>query len=90
MESKPLGIKDWLKKLSDAAYELDDFMDEYAHEELRLECEGVMCCLSEMVLSSFLPSINPVHVFFHYKIPKEMKRVSEKLDEISEEKVSFI
>lgn len=39
------AIKDWLWKLKDAAYELDDIMDECAYEELGMEYGGVKCCL---------------------------------------------
>ncbi|RZC28314.1 putative disease resistance protein RGA3 [Glycine soja] len=42
------AIKDWLGKLTDASYELDDVLEECAYEELWLEYE-VKCCLSEMV-----------------------------------------
>nr|KYP56414.1 Putative disease resistance protein RGA3 [Cajanus cajan] len=83
------SIKDWLQKLKDAAHELDDIMDEYAYEELGKEYEGVKCCLSEMVQSSFLSSLHPMHVFFRYKIAKRMKMVSERLDEIAEERRKF-
>jgi len=53
------AIKDWVGKLKDAAYELDDILDEFAYEQMRLEeeeSEKVKCCISEMVLRSSLAS----------------------------------
>ena len=63
------AIKDWLGKLTDASYELDDVLEECAYEELWLEYE-VKCCLSEMVLSSSLSSFQAMHLCFRYKIAK--------------------
>lgn len=64
-------------------------MDEYAYEELRLQCEGVNCCLSELVKSSCLSSFHPVHVFSRNKIAKKMKRISERSEEIAPERTHF-
>lgn len=83
------ATKHWLRKLKDAAYKLDDILDECAYEELGLEFEGVKCCLSEMVRSSFLSSFNSRHVFSRYKIAKEMERISERLNKIAEEREKF-
>jgi len=85
------AIKDWLWKLKDAAYELDDILDECAYEALGLEYQGVKSGLSHKVQYSCLSSFHPKHVDFWYKIAKRMKMISERLDEIAEErkKVSF-
>ncbi|KAK7383392.1 hypothetical protein VNO78_29071 [Psophocarpus tetragonolobus] len=82
-------VKDWLQKLKDAAHELDDILEEYAYEEWRLEYEGVKCCLSELVQSSFLSSFHPMQVVFRYKFVKRMKRISERLDDIAQERKKF-
>lgn len=83
------SIKDWLQKLKAAAHELNDIMDECSYEKLWLENEEVKCCLSELVLSSSLSSFHPMHLVFRYKIAKRVKRVSERLDEIVEERKKF-
>jgi len=83
------ATKDWVGKLKDAAYELDDILDECVYEQLRLEQEQegeVRCCVSEMVLSSSLSSFHPINICFRYKIAKRMKMVSERLDRIASEK----
>ncbi|XP_020216607.1 putative disease resistance protein RGA3 isoform X2 [Cajanus cajan] len=79
------AIKDWLQKLKEAAYEVDDIMDECAYEELQLEYQGV----SGKVQCSCLSSFHPKNVIFRYKVAKRMKRISERLDEIAEERLKF-
>ncbi|KAK7381152.1 hypothetical protein VNO78_33678 [Psophocarpus tetragonolobus] len=71
------AIKNWLGKLKEVAYELDDIMEECAYEELRLEYQGIKCGLSNKVQSSCLSSFHPKHVVFCHKIAKRMKRISE-------------
>ena len=82
------AIKDWVGKLKDAAYELDDILDECVYEQLLLEEEeeDVRCCVSEMVRSSSLCSFHPKHIYFRYKIAKRMKILSERLDRIATER----
>ncbi|KAG5042893.1 hypothetical protein JHK87_006808 [Glycine soja] len=79
-------VKIWLQNLKDTTHELKDIMNKYVYEELCLEHEEVKCCLSERVQSSGLSSFHPMHVIFHYKLVRRMKRISEKLDELSEER----
>ncbi|RDX72819.1 Disease resistance protein RGA2, partial [Mucuna pruriens] len=83
------AIKDWLGKLQDAAYELDDIIDECAYEALALEYQGVKCGLSDKVQCSCLSSFHPKHVVSRYKIAKKMKRISQRLIEIAEEREKF-
>ncbi|CAJ2647967.1 putative disease resistance protein RGA4 [Trifolium pratense] len=82
-----IAIKDWLQKLKDAAHVLDDILDECATEAF--EYKRVNCGQSENVQTSFLSSFHPKHVAFRYKIAKKMKKIRERLDEISEEKSKF-
>ncbi|QCD90571.1 disease resistance protein RPM1 [Vigna unguiculata] len=84
------ATKDWVGKLKDAAYELDDILDEFAYEQMRLEEEEeereVKCCVSEMVLRSSLATFHPMNLYFRYNIVRRMKIVSERLDQIASEK----
>lgn len=64
-------------------------MDEYAYEKLQLEYEGVNSCLSEFVKISCLSSFHPMHVFSYYKTVKKMKSISERLEEIAQERIKF-
>ncbi|KAG5005794.1 hypothetical protein JHK82_023775 [Glycine max] len=83
------AIKDWLGKLKYAAHVLDDFIDECAYEGLGLENQGVMCGPSDKVQCSCLSSLHPKRVVFRYKIVKKMKRISQRLIQIAEERTKF-
>jgi len=74
-----IAIKDWLQKLKDAARVLDDILDECAAEASELKYERRKGGPSEKVQSSFLSSF----------YPKKMKKIRERLDEISEENSKF-
>jgi hypothetical protein len=83
------AIKDWLLKLKDAAYVLDDILDECATKALKFEYKGSKGGLPDKVHISCLSSLHPKQVAFRYKIAKKMKSVRERLDEIAEEKTKF-
>ena len=83
------AIKDWLLKLKDAAYVVDDILDEYATNALELEYKGSKRGLPDKVQSSFLSSLHPKQVAFRYKIAKKMKSLRERLDEIAAERTKF-
>jgi len=76
------AIKDWLLKLKDAAYVLNDILYECA-------TKGFKGGLHDKVQSSCLSSLHPKQVAFRYKIAKKMKSIRERLDEIAEEKNKF-
>ncbi|XP_028754371.1 putative disease resistance protein RGA3 [Neltuma alba] len=76
------SLKDWLRKLRDAAYVLDDILDECSTHALSLEYQ-------DKVQASCLCSFNPTHVKFRYKIAKKLKGISQRLDEIAEERTRF-
>ncbi|QCE05859.1 disease resistance protein RPM1 [Vigna unguiculata] len=65
------SIKDWLQKLKEAAYILDDILDECAYEALRLEYQGVKLCPSNKVKCSGLSTFHPKRTVFRYKIDAE-------------------
>ncbi|KRH25740.1 hypothetical protein GLYMA_12G124700v4 [Glycine max] len=71
------AIKDWLEKLKHAAHILDEIIDKCSYEGLGLEYQGVKCGPSDK------------HVVFRCKIAKKIKRVSDRLMEIVEERTKF-
>ncbi|KAK7258762.1 hypothetical protein RIF29_24347 [Crotalaria pallida] len=72
------GIKDWLQKLKDAAYIIDDILDEFQYEQLAAK-----------VHNSLFSSLHPRHIVFRRKIAKKMKSIRERLDEVAEERHKF-
>ncbi|XP_028754370.1 putative disease resistance protein RGA1 [Neltuma alba] len=76
------ALKNWLRKLRDAAYLLDDILDECSTHALYLECQ-------DKVQASCLCSFNLTYVKFRYKIAKKLKGISQRLDEVAEERTRF-
>ena len=83
------AIKDWLLKLKDVAYVLDDILDECATKALELEYKGSKGGLHGKVQSSCLCSLHPKQISFRYKIAKKMKSTRERLNEIAAERNNF-
>ncbi|KAM3322430.1 putative disease resistance protein RGA4 [Capsicum chacoense] len=73
---KDKTIKNWLKKLNVAAYDIDDILDECKTEATRFE-------------QSRLGLYHPGIITFRHKIGKRMKEITEKLDAIDEERRKF-
>ncbi|KAI9070593.1 hypothetical protein K1719_047443 [Acacia pycnantha] len=76
------ALRNWLRKLRDAAYLLEDILDECSTHALSLEYR-------HKVQGSCLYSFHPTHVMFRYKIAKKLKDISQRLDEIAEERLRF-
>lgn len=78
---KDKALQNWLRKLKDAAYEVDDILDEYKTEASRLAD-------AKKVHASYLTCFRP-NMFFHHKIGNRIKDAREKLDGIAEERTKF-
>ncbi|KAF7815708.1 putative disease resistance protein RGA1 [Senna tora] len=67
------SIKIWLQQLKDAAHVLDDILDDYSIRSPPQYCFS---------LSSFKPN----NIWFRYRIGKRLKDISQRLDQISEDR----
>ncbi|KAJ7943920.1 Disease resistance protein [Quillaja saponaria] len=80
------AIKNWLKKIRDAAHELEDVLEECSMEYESENSAGS----SNMVLHcSCLSSSQPKNILFRYRIGKRMKEIKESIDAIAEERRNF-
>uniref|UniRef100_A0A452ZEF0 Rx N-terminal domain-containing protein n=1 Tax=Aegilops tauschii subsp. strangulata TaxID=200361 RepID=A0A452ZEF0_AEGTS len=79
---KDEAARDWLAKLKDIAYEMDDLLDDYAAEALRSKLEGtsnynhlnkVRSCFCCFWFNTCL---------FNHKILQDIRKVEEKLDRL--------
>ncbi|XXG88285.1 hypothetical protein AAC387_Pa12g0514 [Persea americana] len=75
-------IRDWLDKLRDVAYEVDDILDEFATEDLRRRVE-IHNSTAKSVRDFFTPS-NPFA--FKLKMSNKVREVAKRLDVIAQEK----
>nr|CAD1828958.1 unnamed protein product [Ananas comosus var. bracteatus] len=69
------ALRDWLRKLKDAAYDADDLLD-----EIRTEAEKVR---------GFLSRANPMHLKFKVKMAHRMKELREKIGKIAKQRNDF-
>ncbi|KAL2348838.1 hypothetical protein Fmac_002838 [Flemingia macrophylla] len=67
------GVKDWLQKLTSAAYVLDDILDEWS-------IHSKNSCLSR---------VHPKDILFRRDIGKRMKDITQKFHDIHEERLMF-
>ncbi|KAL7122659.1 hypothetical protein ACP275_01G057100 [Erythranthe tilingii] len=72
------SIQNWLIKLSDLTYEIDDILDECATELSKLEHRN-----------SKLNRYSVKKILFRYKIGRRMKQVTAKLDAVAAERSKF-
>ncbi|XP_052725250.1 putative disease resistance protein RGA4 isoform X2 [Vigna angularis] len=75
------AVKDWLQKLTDAAYVLDDILDECSiHSREVLSDDGHTSCLARA---------HPKDILFRFHIGKRMKNITQRFHDINEERRMF-
>ncbi|WVZ10609.1 hypothetical protein V8G54_015139 [Vigna mungo] len=75
------AVKDWLQKLRDAAYVLDDILDECSIHFTKMHSDdGHTSCLSRL---------HPNDILFRFNIGKRMKDITQRFHEIYEERSMF-
>ncbi|KAL9328444.1 hypothetical protein ACSQ67_003447 [Phaseolus vulgaris] len=75
------AVKDWLQKLIDAAYVLDDILDECSLPSKKVN--------SDDGRSSFLARVHPKDILFRFHIGKRMKDITQRFHDINEERSMF-
>ncbi|KAL9328439.1 hypothetical protein ACSQ67_003442 [Phaseolus vulgaris] len=75
------AVKDWLQKLTDAAYVLDDILDECSIHSTKMHShDGHASCLSPL---------HPKDILFRFHIGKRMKDITQRFHDIHEERLTF-
>ena len=75
------AVKDWLQKLTDAAYVLDDILDECSIHSTKMHShDGHTSCLSPL---------HPKDILFRFHIGKRMKDITQRFHDIHEERLKF-
>ncbi|KAL1146410.1 hypothetical protein V6Z11_A11G370500 [Gossypium hirsutum] len=54
---KNMGVKNWLEDLQDLAYDMDDILDEFAYEELRLKLQYT---ISNVKFTTAIPAMTAI------------------------------
>ncbi|ESW30168.1 hypothetical protein PHAVU_002G130400, partial [Phaseolus vulgaris] len=74
-------LKNWLHKLTDAAYVLDDILDECSIHSTKVHSDdGHTSCLSPL---------HPKDILFRFNIGKRMKHITQRFQDIHQEKSRF-
>jgi len=75
------SVKDWLQKLTDAAYVLDDILDECSLQSKKVHSDDGQ--------SSCLARVHPKDILFRFHIGKRMKDITQRFHDIHEERLKF-
>ncbi|ESW30176.1 hypothetical protein PHAVU_002G131100 [Phaseolus vulgaris] len=75
------AVKNWLQKLTDAAYVLDDILDACSIHSTKMH--------SHDRHTSCLSPLHPKDIFFRFHIGKRMKDITQRFHDIHQEKSSF-
>lgn len=86
-QSKNHEVRDWLEKLKDAIYDIDDLMDDLSTQALQREREIRSGVLILKRVSRFFSSSNPIASRF--KIGRKVKWLRKRLDEIAADRIKF-
>ncbi|XP_042479315.1 putative disease resistance protein RGA3 [Macadamia integrifolia] len=87
---KDKTIKNWLKKLKEAAYDADDILDECAAKALEVKAQLGNCNNStNKVSQSFLSWFNFKQLLFRRNIGHRIKDIRERFDDIADERSKF-
>ncbi|KAK7367061.1 hypothetical protein VNO80_09068 [Phaseolus coccineus] len=75
------ALKDWLQKLTDAAYVLDDILDECSIQSKKEHSDDGQ--------SSCFARVHPKDILFRFHIGKRMKDITQRFHDIHEERLTF-
>ncbi|XP_047180608.1 putative disease resistance protein RGA3 [Vigna umbellata] len=75
------AVKDWLQKLTDAAYVLDDILDECSIHSTKVNFDDAH--------TSCLSRLHPNDILFRFNIGKRMKDITRRFHDIHEERSMF-
>nr|XP_048320468.1 putative disease resistance protein RGA3 [Ziziphus jujuba var. spinosa] len=88
-QNKDKAIENWLLKLRDASYELDDILDEFSMEAPQLGSKDKRSKWTKKLQAPFMSYFHPMNFIFHYKTANRMKEVFDRLDGIANERMKF-
>ncbi|XP_059441202.1 putative disease resistance RPP13-like protein 1 [Corylus avellana] len=90
-QDKNEGVKEWLNNLRDLAYDVDDILDEFATEALRLKLtEGDDQASTskglKRKLASLITGFTPTAVRINMRLGSEMEKITDRFNEMVKQK----
>ncbi|XP_052479452.1 putative disease resistance RPP13-like protein 1 isoform X1 [Gossypium raimondii] len=92
---KNMGVKKWLEDLQDLAYDVDDILDEFAYEELRLKLKKSQAQASTSKVRKLIPtcftgtSFAPTSFLFKNSMIPKVKEITARLNSLTTRRSSL-
>ncbi|KAB2086267.1 hypothetical protein ES319_A04G018200v1 [Gossypium barbadense] len=92
---KDEGVKNWLDDLQDLAYNLDDILDEFAYQELRLKLQKTQAQASTSKIQKLIPTccaggqFSPISFMFNAKMISKIKAITDRLNSLNTRRSSL-
>ncbi|XVF78759.1 hypothetical protein PTKIN_Ptkin14bG0161700 [Pterospermum kingtungense] len=88
---KDYGVKNWLADLQDFAYDVDDILDEFSYEALRLKRQKAQAQASTSKVRKLIPTcctsyFSPTSFDFKTKMIPKIKEITARLDDLASQK----
>ncbi|XWS10933.1 hypothetical protein CRYUN_Cryun38cG0041000 [Craigia yunnanensis] len=84
---KSEGVKKWLADLQDLAYDVDDILDEFAYEALRLKQKKAQAQASTSKLRKLIPSyFSSTSFMFNHEMISKIKKITARLNNLESQK----
>ncbi|OAY83014.1 Disease resistance protein TAO1, partial [Ananas comosus] len=90
-EKESHALRDWLRKLKDAAYDADDLLDEIQMQTVLQQQRHEVQNQNQLAekVREFLSRANPIHLKFKHTMARRMKALREKIDKIAKQRHDF-
>ncbi|KAG4203912.1 hypothetical protein ERO13_A04G014766v2, partial [Gossypium hirsutum] len=92
---KDEGVKNWLDDLQDLAYDVDDILDDFAYQELRLKLQKTQAQASTSKVQKLIPTcctgghFSPISFMFNAKMISKIKAITDRLNSLNTRRSSF-
>ncbi|KAB2086266.1 hypothetical protein ES319_A04G018100v1 [Gossypium barbadense] len=92
---KDEGVKNWLDDLQDLAYDVDDILDEFAYQELRLKHQKTQPQASTSKIQKLIPTcctggnFSPISFMFNAKMISKINTITDRLNSLNTRRSSL-
>ncbi|TYI85248.1 hypothetical protein E1A91_D05G427400v1 [Gossypium mustelinum] len=89
------GVKNWLDDLQDLAYDVDDILDEFAYQELRLKLQKTQAQASSSKVRKLIPTcctgghFSPFSFMFNAKMISKIQAITDRLNSLNTRRSSL-
>ncbi|KAL1146402.1 hypothetical protein V6Z11_A11G369700 [Gossypium hirsutum] len=89
------GVKKWLEDLQDLAYDVDDILDEFAYEELRLKLKKLQVQASTSKVRKLIPTcctssnFTPTSFLFKNSMIPKVKEITDRFNSLTTRRSSL-